>query len=214
MKIEGAIFDLDGTLLDSMSIWNTIGEEYLRNPGIEPHEIQKEKLKSMSLSQAAVYFQAEYGLADSADRIIDCVNSMVRDFYVHEVLPKAGVPAFLEKMQQQNVKMCIATATDRHLAEAALLRLGLLSYFEEIFTCSFVGHGKDEPHIYHAAHRFLQTPKSSTWVFEDALHAVKTAKNAGYHVIGVFDSFSGCADEIQALANHYIHSFKELDYIL
>jgi len=98
--------------------------------------------------------------------------------------------------------------------EAALSRTGLLSYFGEIFTCSSVGRGKDEPHIYHTAHHFLQTPKNSTWVFEDALYAVRTAKSAGYHVVGVFDQSAGCADTIRSLSDLYIRSFEEMEDIL
>jgi HAD superfamily hydrolase (TIGR01509 family) len=214
MKIDGAIFDLDGTLLDSMFIWDILGEQYLLSRGIEPHENLKVKFKSMSLIQAACYYQTEYGLADSTDVIIAGVNDMIQHFYREEVLPKKGVPAFLGELKERQVKMCVATATDRYLAEAALAHTGLLSYFGEIFTCSFVGHGKDEPDIYHAAHHYLQTPKSSTWIFEDALHAVSTAKRAGYPVVGVFDSSAGHDDEIRALADLYIRSFNEMEEFL
>jgi len=214
MKIGGAIFDLDGTLLDSMSIWDTIGEEYLRSRGIEPHENLNEIFKSMSLYQAARYYQTEYGLTDSADAIMTGVNSMIRHYYTDEALPKTGVTEFLAELKNRRVKMCIATATDRHLAEAALSRTGLLSYFGEIFTCSSVGYGKDRPDIFHAAHRFLQTPKNSTWVFEDALYAVRTAKSAGYHVVGVYDRSEPNIDEIRGLADLYIRSFEEMEGIL
>ena len=214
MKMEGAIFDLDGTLLDSMFIWDTIGEDYLRSRGIEPHGKLNDKFKTMSLYQAACHYQSEYGLTDSAVAIMDGVNAMIEHYYTDEVPPKAGVPAFLAALKKRHVKMCVATATDRPLAEAALSRCGLLSYFGEIFTCGAVGHGKDEPHIYHAAHRFLQTPKSGTWAFEDALYAVRTAKAAGYPVVGVFDPSSGHDREIRALADRYIRSFEEMEELL
>lgn len=214
MKIDGAIFDLDGTLLDSMFIWDTIGEDYLRSRGIEPHGNLKEIFRTMSLHQAACYYQEEYGLPDSTEVIIAAINEMVQHSYIDQVMPKTGVLPFLDELKKRQVKMCIATATDRYLAEAALSRIGLLSYFGEIFTCRLVGHGKNEPDIYHAARRFLQTPKSSTWVFEDALHAVRTAKSAGYRVIGVFDQFAGHADEIRSLADRYIRSFEEMEDIL
>lgn len=214
MKMDGAIFDLDGTLLDSMFIWDTIGESYLRSRGIEPHENLNEKFKTMSLYQAACHYQSEYGLTDSAAVIMDEVNAMIEHYYTDEVLPKRGVPTFLKELNERHVKMCVATATDRHLVEAALLRCGLLSCFGEIFTCSSVGHGKDEPDIYYAAHRFLQTPKSGTWVFEDSLYAIRTAKAAGYPVIGVFDPSAGHDDEIRALADRYIRSFEEMEELL
>jgi HAD superfamily hydrolase (TIGR01509 family) len=112
------------------------------------------------------------------------------------------------------VKLCVATATDRPLAEAALSRSGLLSYFGEIFTCGQIGRGKDEPDIYHAAHRFLNTPKPATWVFEDALYAAITAKAAGFPVVGVYDPYTDRGEAIRAVADRYIRSFAEMEDIL
>lgn len=215
MRIDGAILDLDGTLLDSMPIWENLAENYLRSLGIEPRENLNEKFKNLSLYQAACYYQKAYGLTASTDEIIAGINSMIERFYTDEVLPKPGVPAFLAEMSKRRVKMCIATATDRHLVEAALLRLNLLPYFEEIFTCSSVGHGKDEPDIYHAARQFLRTPKFTTWVFEDALYAIETAKRAGYRVVGVFDpSSADQEEEIRAISDRYIRSFEEMKDLL
>lgn len=214
MKIEGAIFDLDGTLLDSMFIWDTIGESYLRSRGVQPRENLNDIFKNMSLYQAACYYQTEYGLTEGTDEIMAGVNDMIQHFYTDVVQPKTGVPEFLKELGRRKVKMCIATATDQYLVQAALGRVGLLAYFENIFTCSGVGRGKDEPDIYYAAHSFLQTPKDSTWIFEDALYAVKTAKKAGYHVVGVFDRSSGHDEEIKSLADIYIGSFEEMEEIL
>jgi len=214
MKLDGAIFDLDGTLLDSMSVWNTVGEDYLRSRGMEPHENLNEKFKNMSLYQAACYYQSEYGMSGSAEEIMDGVNRMIAHFYTDEVQPKAGVPSLLAALKKRGVKMCVATATDRPLVEAALSRCGLLGYFGEIFTCSSVGQGKDEPDIFYAALGFLGTPKESTWVFEDALHAARTAKAAGFPVLGVYD----CSEENQTalakLADIYVCSFTEMEAYL
>ena len=210
MKIDGAVFDLDGTLLDSMFIWNTIGGDYLRARGIKPHENLDEKFKNMSLYQAACYYQAEYGLPDSTDEIMDGVNEMIAHFYMDEVVSKAGVAELLCELRKRGVKMCVATATDRHLVEAALKRNGINGYFGEIFTCSSVGHGKDEPDIFEAALSFLGTPRDSTWVFEDALHAVNTAKAAGFPVVGVYDKSGRYAEEIQKKSDIFINRFSEM----
>lgn len=214
MKMEGAIFDLDGTLLDSMFIWDTIGEDYLRSRGIEPHENLYEKFKDMSLSQAAAYYQSEYGLADGTDAIIDGVGRLIGGFYMDKVQPKAGVAEFLAALQKRNVKMCVTTANKESLAKAALLKNGLLSYLEEILTCQDVGYGKDEPQIFNAAWQLLQTPKAHTWVFEDALHAVHTAKAAGFPVVGVYDKAESHPDQLRRSADLYIHSFWEMRDLL
>ncbi len=214
MKISGAIFDLDGTLLDSMCIWETIGEDYLRSIGIEPCEGLNQKFKSMSLRQAACYYKRNCGVTLSIDEIIEGVNGMIEHYYRDEVIVKKGVPGFLERLKQNGARMCVATATDRHLVEHALLRSGIYDYFSEIFTCASVGHGKDEPHIYNAAWSFLSSRKCETVVFEDALYAAQTAKKAGFCVVGVYDKFESKQDALKLLTDFYIKDFTEAEELL
>lgn len=211
MNLCGAIFDLDGTLLDSMTVWNTLGESYLKRRGILPKEGLGDRLKTMSLAQAASLFQSEYGLQEDVDQIIAGINGQIAEFYQNEVLPKRGVPAFLEKLRKKNVRMCIATATDRGLAEAALRRNGLLDYFVDILTCSAVGSGKDTPAVFDAALRALGTAKEETVVFEDALHAIETAKGAGYWVAAMQDDAAEpYRERIVGLADGYYPSFCDI----
>ena len=106
--------------------------------------------------------------------------------------------------------MCVATATDHRLVATALKRNRIIGYFGRIFTCTDIGHGKDEPDIYNAALAFLGTPKSCTWVFEDALYAVNTAKKAGFNVTGVYDRFEKDHSAVRKKANIYINSFNEM----
>ena len=148
MRIRGAIFDVDGTLLDSMFIWDTIGEAYLRSIGYEPREDLNEVFKNMSLLQAARYYQTEYGVTLCVDEIMDGVNTMLERYYCFEAPLKPGAAELLAWLQKNGVKLCVTTATDRYLVEAALKRCGVLSYFGRIFTCGEVGRGKDEPHIF------------------------------------------------------------------
>ena len=204
MRIRGAIFDVDGTLLDSMFIWDTIGETYLRSIGYQPKENLNETFKNMSLHQAARYYQTEYGVTLSIDEIMDGVNAMLERYYRFEVPLKPGVAELLERLRQSGVKLCIATATDRHLVEAALDRCGVLSCFGEIFTCNEVGHGKDEPDIFEAALRFLGTEKSETVVFDDSLYAIRTAKETGFPVAAVYDSHEKEQDKVRLLADIYL----------
>ena len=211
MRISGAIFDVDGTLLDSMSIWDTIGENNLRSIGYEPREDLNEIFKNMSLHQAACYYQSEYGVKLSIDEIMGGVNAMLEQYYRYEAPLKSGIKELLALLRQRDVKMCIATATDRYLVEAALERCGVLSYFGEIFTCNEVGRGKDEPYIFEAALRFLGTEKAETVVFDDALYAIRTAKEAGFPVVAVCDSHEKSQDEIHALADVYLDDLTQLN---
>ena len=210
MRIRGAIFDVDGTLLDSMFIWDTIGEAYLRSIGYQPKENLNETFKNMSLHQAARYYQTEYGVTQSIDEIMDGVNAMLERYYRFEVPLKPGVAELLERLRQDGVRLCIATATDRHLVEAALDRCGVLSCFGEIFTCNEVGHGKDEPDIFEAALRFLGTRREETLVFDDALYAVRTAKEAGFPVAAVYDSHERSQEEVCARSDLYLEDLTQL----
>ena len=215
MNIQGAIFDLDGTLLDSMYIWDNIGEDYLKSQGIEPRENLNETFKTMSLLQAAEYYQTQYGLQKTTDEIMADVNGMIEHFYIDLVVTKPGVAAFLAELNRRGAKMCVATATDKYLVEAALKRNGILDYFSEIFTCTEVGAGKDSPKIFLQALSHLGTELSHTLVFEDALYAIETAKKAGFPVCGVEDK----AEEanraiIQNMVDIYIHAYSEMgDYL-
>lgn len=206
--IKGAIFDVDGTLLDSMFIWDTIGEDYLRSIGYEPREDLGEAFKAMSLYQAACYYRREYGVTRSPEEIMAGVNEMVMHYYRDVVQLKPGAADFLYRLKELGVKMCIATATDKFLVEAALVRCGISKLFSEIFTCTLVGHGKDEPVIFREAMKHLGTEKHSTFVFEDALYAVRTAKKDGFPVVGIRDVHEERQAEIKALADLYLPDFS------
>lgn len=209
--ITGAIFDVDGTLLDSMSVWDTIGEDYLRSIGYRPRENLNEVFKDMSLAQAARYYQTEYGVTLSVEEIAAGVNAMLEEFYRHKAPLKPGAGGSVRELYRRGVRLCIATATDRYLVEAALERCGVLSCFERIFTCTEVGQGKDRPDIFEAALRFLGTERSKTLVFEDALYAARTAKADGFPVAAVYDSHEKRQEELKALADIYLTDFSEFD---
>ena len=210
--MTGAIFDLDGTLLDSMAIWDSFGAEYLQSKNLVPPQDLYQTLKPMSLLQAVDYFKKIFQLNDTTEEMIQQFNDIIADKYKYEVTLKPHVAAFLEGLKNRNVKMCVATATDRQQAEAALKSLGIYDYFSFILTCTEVGSGKDHPEIFEQALQQLGTDKSETIVFDDALHAIITAKEAGFRVIAVHD-FSANEDmeEIKKIADDYIDSFSECE---
>ena len=209
--IRGAIFDFDGTLVDSMFIWKSAGDIYLRSLGKEPEIDLQKKLKTMSLRQSAAYMQRAYDLSASIDEIMGGVNHTVEDFYFNTVQPKPDVIPFLERMKGQGIKMCIATATDRYQVEAALRRCGMATLFSDIFTCSDVGYGKDEPMIFRKAMEHLQTTRTDTIVFEDAFHALETAKKDGFITVAVYDSHEERQKELRQLADFFLDNYSHTD---
>lgn len=210
--IKGAIFDMDGTLIDSMPLWEDCGRVFLSARGITARDDLGETLKSLSMEQTADYLRDAYGISETTSEIIEMINGMVTDAYQRTIPLKRDIAAFLERLRQADVRMCVATATDRPLAEAALGRLGLLPFFERIFTCSEVGAGKDRPDIFEQACAALGTPRGETVVFEDALYAIETARRAGFRVVAIADDASaGDEARIAALSEQYIHNYEECE---
>lgn len=209
MDIKGAIFDLDGTLLDSMTVWETAAADFLRSCGIPPKPDVREAVRAMSIQQVAEHFQTEYEMTQSVNDIVCSVNNFLEGFYSNRVELKDGVAEMLETLKHQNTKMCIATASDRLLVEAGLRRTGIAPYFSRIFTCTESGAGKDRPDIFMDALDHLGTNIKDTIVFEDALYAIRTAKNAGFTVVALYDeSAQGHQEDIKSLADYHFPSFK------
>lgn len=211
MKITCAIFDFDGTLFDSMFVWDYAGETYLRSIGKEPKSSIREDVRTLSLYQAAGYLKRVYDISFSVEEIMGGINRTVAHSYIHEILPKEGVCDFLEQMRKAGISMCIATASDRCQIESALRRCKMDHYFDAVFTCHEVGHGKDSPVIFQKAMEHFGADRCSTVIFEDAIHAVQTAKRDGFPVVAVYDSSEKQQREIRSLADCYIEDFEHTE---
>ena len=185
--IKGAIFDVDGVLLDSMGIWDDLGARYLRSLDKIPEEGLNKILFSMSMEQGAEYLNEHYGLNKSVKETVDGIGKMLEDYYFYEVLLKPGAKEILEFLKSKSIKMAAATSSPRTHIEKALSRNGLLGYIDKIYTTGEVGVSKHSPDIYNLAADFLKTKSEETLVFEDSLYALKTAKEAGFVTVGVFD---------------------------
>lgn len=210
--IKGIIFDLDGTLLLSMHVWDTVASCYLRRLGYEPDPDTDDIMKEASIQDAAAYFKKRYGIEKSVDEIASEVNYELEDAYFHKIQPKSGVLTLLETLKQKGIRMAAATATERYLIEPCVERLGMRSYFSAFFTCAEVGQGKSEPLIYHLASEALGLEKDEIAIFEDALYAAHTAKNDGYFLVGVYDdSMKFRQEELKSIADIYVNSYDEVD---
>lgn len=206
--IKGAIFDLDGTLLDSMEEWDKVAENYLISRGKTVNEDLAAVCKSMTMEELARYCIDKYGLSDSTESVVDGLNALVESFYYEKAPLKSGVADFLSYLYENGAVMCVATVTDEYLVDAALKRLGVRHYFCEIFTCAKVGKGKEEPDIYRAALNRLGTDRKDTVVFEDVIHAVRTAKSDGFTVAAVYDRFETDQAGMKALSDYYVTDFS------
>ena len=185
MDKQFAIFDMDGTLIDSMVFWKNLATEYLTSKGIReiPAEIL-EQIKPMTMSESAALFHAEFGLTGDIESEM---NAMMDDHYRKDIPLKSGVREYLQELRDRGIRMCVASATAEYLMDACLTRLGVRDYFEFLLSCETVGVGKRSPLVYHESARRLNASPAEIAVYEDALYAVQTAKAAGYYVVGVYD---------------------------
>lgn len=206
----GMIFDVDGTILDSMPVWAHSGERYLSTIGIHAPESLGRTLFSMTMDKGAQYIKTTFGLSQTAEEIKAGIIQTVVEAYSKETGFKQAANDFLQVLQAANVPMTVVTSNDKPLVLTAFRRLGIESYFMEILTCGEFGCGKDNPAIFHAAAECMHSPVASTWVVEDGLYAIRTAKEAGYRTIGVADAHSK-ADEplIRQLADYFITDFSD-----
>lgn len=209
--IDAAIFDLDGTLVDSMWMWHEIDIEYLGRFGIPlPDRLQAE-IEGMSFHETAVYFKDRFQLEDSIETIKDNWNAMAWDKYENEVPLKNGVKTFLEWCKTQGIKLGIATSNSRALTENIINSHGLKEYFDCIMTGCDVRKGKPAPDVYLAVAEGLQVKPERCLVFEDILPGIMAGKNAGMRVCAVEDAYSAdIRTQKQELADYYIGDYTEL----
>lgn len=192
MNKKFAVFDVDGTLIDSMGIWSSLGREYLFGKGItENIDGVSEEVETLTISEAAELFVKRFSLPDTAKKVAHDMNCMMDEHYKKDIPLKQGIKEHLEKLCQAGVRMCVATAADPDLVEICLKRLEIRSCFEFILSCESMNTSKREPEIYlEAARRFHALPEEVA-VYEDALYAVETAKKAGFYVVGVYEKETG-----------------------
>ena len=208
-KYKYAIFDMDGTITDSMPLWKNIGRDYLIEKGIKAPDNLNEIISAMSLTESANYFRKEFGIRDCLKQVISDVNGLIEDKYKYEMSLKPYVKDYLSKLKRDGVIMCVVTATSVQVAEVVLKRLEVLQYFSCVVCCDEVGVGKSEPDSYYLALKKMGAGVSETMVYEDADYAMKTAKNAGFYTIGVYDEAAGKSkEEMQLLCDRYIESFE------
>ena len=209
---KAVIFDLDGTLVDSMWMWKAIDIEYLGKFGISlPPTLQKD-IEGMSFSETAVYFKETFQIPDSLDEIKADWNSMAYEKYTKEVSLKNGAKEFLEYCKKNNIKLGIATSNSRELVDATLKALGIKEYFDCVMTACEVEKGKPAPDIYLAVAEKVEVDPVKCLVFEDIEMGILAGKNAGMEVCAVEDEFSMDQMELKKkLADYYIRDYWEIN---
>lgn len=201
-NISAAIFDLDGTVLDSSEVWDGLAERFLISRGISPEQGLSALLGSMTMQQGCQYLKGAYALPEAPEQIQQELLSIIERFYRSECRLKPGAAQLLAQMHDSDIHVMAATAGDKALSLAALERLGVLDCFNGILTCDEYG-GKDRPDIFLAAAERMGSAPERTAVFEDSLHAVISAKSAGFITAAVRDRAEPRQGLLRAEADYY-----------
>ncbi len=191
MAIQGAIFDCDGTLLDSMPMWTSTCVGLLRRYGVRDAERVFAEHESLDMDKKCYWYHDNLGIGESGEALYHELWTMVERAYQTEVRPFAGCKAFLDELARAGVPMVIASSTPTALLRAALAAHGLLDYFTELVFAGDVGRGKEYADVYLESQRRLGTPRADTWVFEDAPFGVRSAARAGFPVMALFNDHDG-----------------------
>lgn len=214
MHFKAAIFDMDGTLVDSLMVWDVLwarfGEKYRNDPSFRPSNADDKAVRTLTLKDAMELIHAHYHIARSGAALLEETNKMLVSFYSSQVQLKKGVKEFLEHCYHSGTKMCVASATDPTLVAMALAHCDLEKYFLKVFSCADLGVGKDQPDVYLAAQQFLGSPIEDTWVFEDSAVAIQTADKIGMKTVGIYDKYNFGQDIIAQTATVYISEGEDL----
>lgn len=210
--VRAAIFDLDGTLVDSMWIWQKIDIDYLKIRNIDMPEDLRDAISHLSFQETAKYFKKRFNLEDSLEEIMNEWYDMALYEYENNVPLKAGAKLFLDKLKKLGIKIGLATSNSLPLLEIALKKNDIYDYFDAITITGEVKRGKSFPDVYLLAAEKLEVSPEQCIVFEDILPAMKGAKAAGMKVVGVYDELSNDSrDEIDSIVDKFITEYDELN---
>lgn len=212
--IKGVIFDLDGTIVDSMGVWQEIDKQYFLMKGYETvPEGYANKISHMSFYEIAKYTKETYHFEETIDQIIEIWDILARHAYTYTVMAKPGIRKLLVYLKQHDIKIALATSNTRKLFTPCLKHNAIYDLFDFLFSGSELGTSKSEPTIYLIASDALKTKPSETLVFEDVLIPLTTAKNAGFKTVAVYDKSSEKVDdEKRQISDFYIKSYMDIEY--
>lgn len=213
--IDAVLFDLDGSLVDSMWIWRDIDIEYLGKFGIPLPEGLQSEIEGMSFTETAEYFKKKFNIPDSIDQMKADWNRMAWDKYTHQVPLKKGAREFVEHCHENGIRLGIATSNSRELVENVIEALGIKDYFDSIVTGCDVNKGKPAPDVYLEAAKQCGTDPEKCLVFEDIVPGILAGKAAGMKVCAVEDEYSHHQDkEKKKLSDYFIKDYDDIMAVL
>lgn len=209
--IKAAIFDFDGTLVDSMYVWSKVDEEFLARRGIRVTDEYTDKMRSMFFETAAAYTKETYGLSESVEEIMNVWLDMARTEYAENVRAKKYAAEYIRYLKTRGVKIGMATSNNPYLLKPCLEKNNMNGLFDAICYTSEVGVNKSNPDIYLYTAEKLGVRPQECVVFEDIIEGLKSASQSGMKTIAVYDSSNDeYLEEIKSTADKLIHSYREM----
>lgn len=195
--IEGAIFDCDGTLLDSLDSWRGLEVVLSQEARVQVTPEERALFTTFTIPEVARYFHEQYGLLRSVDAVIGFIDDYMMDYYAHRAHVIPGVLPFLEACASADVSMCVASSSAQKYLQAGLKNAGIAEYFSHVFSVEDLGSSKREPLIFNHAQQVLGTDRATTWGIDDSFYALETLKKAAFPTIALYDQLS---DEVRSQA--------------
>lgn len=218
MRIRGAIFDMDGTVIDSLTywgyFWRRIGERYMGDGDFVPCDEVNQGIRTMLYADAMAYIKEYYAIPGETADFVRFAADGISEFYEKVAKPKAGAVEILTALKQEGIPVCLASATAMPEIRHALSCHGLLEYFDLVLSCADIGVGKERPDIYLMASEKMGLAPSELCVVEDSFLALETAKRAGFQTVGVYDRYSPNQERLKRAADLYVTSEQTLCAIM
>lgn len=206
------LFDMDGTLLDSMPMWYEFEDRFLEKKKTDKWDKTYVLEENSSTLTNGVRMLRSFLDLDLDDLTIgQIINSFLLDFYGEEVRPKDGVYDKLKELKEEGYQIYVATATDMAYASLAIKSSGLDKFINKIYTPDTLGHSKTSIEYFEAILDDLEIEGKDAVFFDDVLYANRLAHSAGMKTIGVYDETADHKDKIKELVDHYIYNFNEID---
>ena len=208
----GAVFDCDGTLLDSMEAWHIVQSDLAKRAGIVSTDELTVELGPMTIPEAGAHLYAKYGVGIDADDVVSMIDEGMLEYYRNHAKPRPGALEFVEALNELGVSCSVASSSPQSYLQAGLARAGFTPYLDAIVSVDDVGASKRDPAVFNQACKLMGTRIDETWGFEDSLYALLTLKRAGYKTVGIYDSdLAGTFDQLAEVADVAVRAFDELD---
>lgn len=205
MDKQLVIFDMDGTLIDSMPYWENVGPDYLKSRGVEPPEDFGEKIEAMTLLESCTYLKECYRFPETVEEILAGIMEHIKLSYFFEIPPKNGMKKKVSEEKKAGHTVVILSNSEKSCIEACMKRTGMKPYFDAIYATDELGMRKDGPEIFRYVAKKHGFTTEETHVYDDAFHAIKAAKEAGCYVTAVYDaSMKDMWDEICQISDDQI----------